>query len=98
METVTATVTATSMATAMVTAPLAGRVTAARVNQKYLALPVFILLPILGVTAFKCISDDPLTLIGAIKSTATNFNEAHKDSNPKFDDATNGAKLFARWL
>ncbi len=23
---------------------------------------------------------------------------AHKDSNPKFDDATKGAKLFARWL
>ena len=27
-----------------------------------------------------------------------NFNEAHKDSNPKFDDATKGAKLFMRWL
>ena len=42
--------------------------------------------------------DDPLTLIKAIKSAATNFNMAHKDSNPKFDDATKGAKLFARWL
>jgi hypothetical protein len=42
--------------------------------------------------------DDPLTLIGVIKSAATNFNEAHKDSDPKFDDATKGVKLFARWL
>jgi hypothetical protein len=66
--------------------------------QKYMAPPVFIPLPILGVTAFECISDDPLVLIKAIKSAATNFNEAHKDSNPKFDDDTKGAKLFARWL
>ncbi len=63
-----------------------------------MALPVFIPLPILGVTAFECISDDPLILIEAIKSAATNFNEAHKDSNPKFNDATKGEKLFARWL
>ena len=27
-----------------------------------------------------------------------NFNEAHKDSDPKFDSATKGAKLFMRWL
>jgi hypothetical protein len=64
-----------------------------------LALPVFIPLPTLGVTAFECILDDPLTLIRAIKSAATNFNEAHKDSNPKFDYTTKGAKqLIARWL
>jgi hypothetical protein len=66
--------------------------------QKYMAPPVFIPLPILGVTAFECISDDPLALIKAIKSAAMNFNEAHKDSDPKFGDATKGAKLFARWL
>ncbi len=27
-----------------------------------------------------------------------NFKVAHKDSSPKSDDATKGAKLFARWL
>jgi hypothetical protein len=63
-----------------------------------MAPPVFIPLPILGVTAFECISDDPLILIKAIKSAATNFNKAHNNSDPKFDDATKGAKLFARWL
>ena len=63
-----------------------------------MAPPVFIPLPILGVTAFKCISDDPPILIKAIKSAATNFNEAYKDSDPKFDNATKGAKLFASWL
>jgi hypothetical protein len=42
--------------------------------------------------------DDPLTLIKAIKSAAMNFKVAHKDSSPKSDDATKGAKLFARWL
>jgi len=60
--------------------------------------PVFIPLPFFGITAFECISDDPINLIEAIKSAATNFNKAHKDSNPKFDDATKGAKLFMRWL
>jgi hypothetical protein len=74
----------------------AGTATAALGNQKYLALPVFIPLPIPGVTAFECISDDPLTIIKVIKSAATNFDKAHKDSNPKFDDARTGAKLFAR--
>jgi hypothetical protein len=76
----------------------AGTAEAAIGIQKYMALPVFIPLPILGVTAFECISDDPLVLMEAIKSAATNFNEAHKDSDPKFDNATKGAKLFARWL
>jgi hypothetical protein len=59
-----------------------------------MALAVFIPLPFLGITAFECISDDPIDLIEAIKSAATNFNEAHKDSNPKFDNVTKGAKLF----
>ncbi len=63
-----------------------------------MAPPVFTPLPILGVTAFECISDDPLVLIKVIKSAATNFNKPHKDSDPKFKDATKGAKLFARWL
>ena len=63
-----------------------------------MAPPVFIPLPFLGITAFECISDDLINLIKAIKSAATNFNEAHKDSNPKFGDATKGAKLFTRWL
>jgi hypothetical protein len=63
-----------------------------------MAPPVFIPLSFLGKTAFECISDDPINLIEAIKSAATNFNKAHKDSNPKFDDATKGAKLFMRWL
>ena len=63
-----------------------------------MAPPLFIPLPFLGITAFECISDDPIDLIEPIKSTATNFNEAHKDSNPKFGDATKGAKLFTRWL
>ena len=63
-----------------------------------MALPVFIPLSFLGKTAFECISDDPINVIKVIKSAATNFNEAHKDSNPKFDDATKGAKLFLRWL
>ena len=60
--------------------------------QKYIAPPVFIPLPILGDTAFKCISDYPLNLIEGIKSAATNSN------NPKFNDAKKGAKLFAEWL
>jgi hypothetical protein len=88
-------------ATAEKTTPLtpdgAGTAVAAIGIQKYMAPPVFIPLPILGVTAFECISDDPLVLIEAIKSAAM-INEAHKDSNPKFDNATKGAKLFARWL
>jgi hypothetical protein len=63
-----------------------------------MAPPVFLPLPILGITAFECISDDPLVLIEAIKIAAINFNEAHKDSDPKFDDATEGAMLFMRWL
>ena len=63
-----------------------------------MAPPVFIPLPFLRITAFECISDDPINLIEAIKSAATNFNEAHKESNPKFDNATKGAKLFMRWL
>jgi hypothetical protein len=63
-----------------------------------MAPPVFLPLPILGITASECISDDPLVLIKAIKIAAINFNEAHKDSDPKFDDATEGAKLFMRWL
>jgi hypothetical protein len=89
-------------ATAEETTPLppngAGMAEAAIGIQKYMAPPVFVPLPILGVTAFECISDDPLVLIKAIKSAATNFNKAHKNSNPKFKDATKGAKLFARWL
>ena len=63
-----------------------------------MAPPVFIPLPFLEITAFECISDDPIDLVKAIKSAATNFNKAHKDSNPKFDDAMKGAKLFMRWL
>jgi len=63
-----------------------------------MAPPVFIPLPFLGITAFEFISDDPLVLIEAIKNAAMNFTEAHKDSNPKFDSATKGAKLFMRWL
>jgi hypothetical protein len=63
-----------------------------------MAPPVFLPLPILGITASECISDDPLVLIEGIKIAAINFNEAHKDSDPKFDDATEGAKLFMRWL
>jgi len=67
-------------------------------TQKYMAPPVFLPLPILGITALECISDDPLVLIEAIKIAAKNFNEAHKDSDTKFDDATEGAMLFMRWL
>jgi hypothetical protein len=67
-------------------------------TQQYMAPLVFLPLLILGITAFECISDDPLVLIEAIKIAATNFNEAHKDSDPKFDDATEGAMLFMRWL
>ena len=66
--------------------------------QKYKALPVFLPLPILGITAFKCISDDPLDLIKVIKSAATNFKKAHKDSDPKVDGAMKGANLLAKWL
>jgi hypothetical protein len=66
--------------------------------QKYIAPPVFIPLPILGDTAFKCISDYPLNLIEGIKSAATNSNEAHKDSDPNVNDAKKGAKLFEEWL
>ena len=51
--------------------------------QKHMAPPVFTPLPILGVRAFKYISDDRLALIEAIKSAATNFSKAHKDSDPK---------------
>jgi len=76
----------------------AGTAAAATGTLKYMAPPVFIPLPFLGITAFVCISDDPIDLIEAIKSAATNFNEAHKGINPKFDDATKGAKLFMRWL
>ena len=75
-----------------------GTVVAATGILKYMAPPVFIPLPFLGITAFKCISDDPINIIEAIKNAATNFNKAHKDSNPKFNDATKGAKLFIRWL
>ena len=67
-------------------------------TQKYMAPPVFLPLPFLGITALEFISDDPLVLIEAIKNAAINFNEAHKDSDPKFDSATKGAKLFMRWL
>ena len=57
--------------------PDAARMAAAAVgNQKYMALPVFIPAPILGVTAFECIFDNPLILIKVIKSAGTNFNEA----------------------
>jgi hypothetical protein len=63
-----------------------------------MAPPVFIPLPFLEITAFECISDDPIDLVKAIKSAATNFNKAHKDSNSKFDNAMKGAKLFMRWL
>jgi hypothetical protein len=63
-----------------------------------MAPPVFPPLPILGITASECILDDPLVLIETIKIAAINFNEAHKDSDPKFNDATEGAKLFMRWL
>ena len=63
-----------------------------------MAPPVFLPLPILGITTSECISDDPLVLIKAIKIAAININEAHKDSDLKFDDATEGAKLFMRWL
>ena len=56
-------------------------------TQKYMAPPVFLPLPFLGITAFEFISDDPLVLIEAIKNAAMNFNEAHKDSDPKFNSA-----------
>lgn len=61
--------------------------------QEYIAPPVFIPLPILGDTAFKCISDYPLNLIEGIKSAAMNSN-----GDPKFNNAKKGAKLFAEWL
>ena len=76
----------------------AGTAAAATGTLKYMAPLVFIPLPFLGITAFKCISDDPINLIKAIKSAAMNFNEAHKDSDHKFDNATKGTKLFMRWL
>jgi len=63
-----------------------------------MAPPVFTPLPFLGITAFECILDDPIDLIEVIKSAAMNFNEAHKDSDPKFNDAMKGAKLLMRWL
>ncbi len=39
--------------------------------------------PLLWITAFECISDNPLDLIKAIKIAATNFKEIHKNCNPK---------------
>jgi hypothetical protein len=80
--------------------PNAAGMTAASATgtQQYMAPPVFLPLPILGITDSECISDDPLVLIETIKIAAINFNEAHKDSDPKFDNATEGAKLFMRWL
>jgi len=77
---------------------VAGTTASESSTPKYMAPPVFLALPFLGITAFEFISDDPLVLIEAIKNAAMNFNEAHKDSNPKFDSATKGAKFFMRWL
>ena len=44
-----------------------GMTASATGTQQYMAPPVFLPLPILGITASECISDDPLVLIEATK-------------------------------